>query len=239
MQGNPALTHTTNVIFRRDGFEALHDKKPGYRFVFLKPEGTWATLVAINGRDQWRFSIVRSGDGSRALTEEEIRACIVDAVGIEFEYDILSVMPWTRRQLVAEQYRSSRVFIAGDAAHMMSPTGGFGMNTGVGDIVDLAWKIEAVLQGWGGKALLDSYEAERRPVGLRNVAEEWQSRSHAVGGRFPAIARRHGRRRQSAPAGRHPHFRGDETRMAVAWHPSRLCLCRLSDLHPGRHAAAE
>lgn len=171
MQGTSALTHTTNVIFRRTGFEALHDKKPGYRFVFLKPEGTWATLVAINGRDQWRFSIVRSGDGSRALTEQEIRACIEDAVGIEFEYDILSVMPWTRRQLVAERYRSGRVFIAGDAAHMMSPTGGFGMNTGVGDIVDLAWKIEATLQGWGGDALLDSYDVERRPVGLRNVAE--------------------------------------------------------------------
>jgi 2-polyprenyl-6-methoxyphenol hydroxylase-like FAD-dependent oxidoreductase len=171
MQGNPALTYTTNVIFRRTGFEALHDKKPGYRFVFLKPEGTWATLVAINGRDQWRFSIVRSGDGSRALTEEEIRAYIVEAVGIEFEYDILSVMPWIRRELVAERYRVGNVFIAGDAAHLMSPTGGFGMNTGVGDIIDLSWKIDATLQGWGGNDLLDSYEVERRPVGLRNVAE--------------------------------------------------------------------
>jgi len=171
MRGNPALTYTTNVIFRRDGFEALHDKRPGYRFIFVTPEGTWATLVAINGRDQWRFSIVRSSDHPRELTEDEIRSAIAEAIGIEFDYEILSVLPWTRRQLVAERFHDGRVFIAGDAAHMMSPTGGFGMNTGLGDIVDLSWKIEATLAGWGGEALLESYEAERRPVALRNVAE--------------------------------------------------------------------
>ena len=67
--------------------------------------------------------------------------------------------------------RTSRIFIAGDAAHLMSPTGGFGMNTGIGDAVDLGWKLEAAIKGWGGADLLRSYDAERRPVGLRNVAE--------------------------------------------------------------------
>jgi hypothetical protein len=81
------------------------------------------------------------------------------------------VVPWVRRELVAERYRNGRGFILGDAAHMMSPTGGFGMNTGVGDAVDLSWKLCAVLEGWGGEALLDSFEAERQPVGARNVAE--------------------------------------------------------------------
>jgi 2-polyprenyl-6-methoxyphenol hydroxylase-like FAD-dependent oxidoreductase len=171
MQGNPALTYTTNVIFQRSGFEALHDKKPGYRFIFLKPEGTWATLVAINGRDQWRFSIVRSSDAPRELTEPEIRTAIAEAIGVDFDYEILSVLPWTRRELVAERYRAGNVFIAGDAAHLMSPTGGFGMNTGVGDIIDLSWKIDATLQGWGGEALLDSYESERIPVAQRAVTE--------------------------------------------------------------------
>ena len=80
-------------------------------------------------------------------------------------------MRWVRRELVADSYGTARVFIAGDAAHLMSPTGGFGMNTGIGDAVDLGWKLEAVLRGWGGDALLRSYDAERRPVGLRNVAE--------------------------------------------------------------------
>ena len=71
-------------------------------------------------------------------------------LGRDFDYEILSVMRWVRRELVADRYGTDRVFIAGDAAHLMSPTGGFGMNTGIGDAVDLGWKLEAVLKGWGG-----------------------------------------------------------------------------------------
>jgi 2-polyprenyl-6-methoxyphenol hydroxylase-like FAD-dependent oxidoreductase len=171
MLGNPALTYTTNVIFRCDGFEKVHGRKIGYRFIFIGTEGTWATIVAINGRDQWRFSIIQSGDGSRALSENEVRAAIRKAVGADFEYEILSTVPWTRRELVADRYRRGNIFVAGDAAHANSPTGGFGMNTGVGDSVDLSWKIAAVLEGWGGPGLLDSYSAERQPVAARNVRE--------------------------------------------------------------------
>ncbi len=171
MSGNPALTHTTNAIFRCAGFEKLHDKRPGYRFIFIGPEGTWATLVAINGRDEWRFSIIRSGSQGERPSDDTVRAAIRRAVGRDFDYELLSVMPWTRRELVAENYRDGNVFIAGDAAHAMSPTGGFGMNTGVGDAVDLSWKIAAVRAGWGGDGLLDSYTVERRPVAIRNVSE--------------------------------------------------------------------
>jgi hypothetical protein len=92
-------------------------------------------------------------------------------VGRPFDYEVLSVVPWIRRELVADTFASRRVLIAGDAAHMMSPTGGFGMNTGIGDAVDLSWKLDGVLQGWGGPALLRSYEHERRPVAVRNVRE--------------------------------------------------------------------
>ena len=80
-------------------------------------------------------------------------------------------MPWVRRELVAERYGEGRVLLAGDAAHMLSPTGAFGMNTGIQDAVDLSWKLAAVLQGWGGPQLLGSYDAERRPIGHRNVRE--------------------------------------------------------------------
>jgi hypothetical protein len=72
---------------------------------------------------------------------------------------------------VADAYGSRRVFIAGDAAHLNSPTGAFGMNTGMQDAVDLGWKLEAAVRGWGGPRLLASYDAERRPVALRNVRE--------------------------------------------------------------------
>ena len=85
-----------------------------------------------------------------------------------FEAEILLANHWTAHLLVAERYRDGRVFLAGDSAHQFVPTGGYGMNTGVGDAVDLGWKLGAVLNGWGGERLLDSYEAERRPVAFRN-----------------------------------------------------------------------
>ena len=170
MRGNPALTYTTNVIFRCPDLLSLHDKGKAYRHILIGPEGTWATIVAINGRDQWRFSIIGSS-AQREYTTAEIEDAIRRAVGRDFAFEILSVLPWVRRELVAESYRKDRAFIAGDAAHAMSPTGGFGMNTGIGDAVDLSWKLAAVLQGWGCDGLLDSYTAERQPVGARNVAE--------------------------------------------------------------------
>jgi 2-polyprenyl-6-methoxyphenol hydroxylase-like FAD-dependent oxidoreductase len=170
MTGNPVLTHTTNVIFRCPHLLSLHDKGKAYRHIFIGPEGTWATIVAINGRDQWRFSLI--GDSTqREYAEEEIKAEIRRAVGCDFEFEILSVLPWVRRELVADRYRNGRGFIAGDAAHVMSPTGGFGMNTGIGDAVDLSWKLAAMIEGWGGGGLLESYSAERQPIGARNVAE--------------------------------------------------------------------
>lgn len=170
MAGEPTLTYTTNVVFRTDNLEALHDLRPAYRYIFIGPEGTWATLVAINGRDQWRFSLV--GDGTMQTHSEEVmRAAIVRAVGKEFDFEILSMLPWIRRQLVADSYGTKRVFLAGDAAHLTSPTGGFGMNTGIQDAVNLSWKLAAALQGWGGPHLLESYETEMRPVAIRNVSE--------------------------------------------------------------------
>lgn len=170
MSGSPVLTYTTNVIFRCPGLEKLHDKRLGYRFIFIGPEGTWATLVAIDGRDRWRFSLV--GDATRHKPDDdEVHLAIVRAMGKPFEFEIESTLPWVRRQLVADRYRERRVFIAGDAAHLTSPTGGFGMNMGIQDAVDLGWKLEATLNGWSGPALLDSYGIERRPVAIRNVNE--------------------------------------------------------------------
>jgi 2-polyprenyl-6-methoxyphenol hydroxylase-like FAD-dependent oxidoreductase len=170
MSGNPALTYTTNVMFRCADFPSLHDKGLGYRFIFIGPEGTWLTIVAINGGDRFRMSIVGSADKVQH-GEDDIRAALRSAVGRDFAYEILSVMHWVRRELVAASYGTQRVFIAGDAAHLMSPTGGFGMNTGIQDAVDLAWKLEATVRGWGGADLLRTYESERRPVAVRNVNE--------------------------------------------------------------------
>jgi 2-polyprenyl-6-methoxyphenol hydroxylase-like FAD-dependent oxidoreductase len=103
-----------------------------------------------------------------------------EAVGFPLEVEMLSVNEWTQNLLCADRYGDGHVFIAGDAAHLVIPTGGLGMNTGVGDAIDLSWKLAATLQGWGGPELLAGYEAERRPIGLRNV----RASGEAARGRF-------------------------------------------------------
>jgi len=89
---------------------------------------------------------------------------------VPVKYEMLYAGEWKQNLLLADRYGSGRVFLAGDAVHLVIPTGGLGMNSGVGDAIDLGWKLAATLQGWGGPGLLASYEAERRPVGERNVA---------------------------------------------------------------------
>lgn len=99
---------------------------------------------------------------------QDVARSIQDFLGISAEIEVLNRSTWNQHLLVAESYGSGRVLLAGDAIHLVIPNGGLGMNTGVGDAIDLAWKLAGTLQGWGGPALLESYEAERRPIGLRN-----------------------------------------------------------------------
>ncbi|MFN0305052.1 MAG: FAD-dependent oxidoreductase [Burkholderiales bacterium] len=167
MHGRGVLTYTTNVIFRCAEFNTLHDKRPGYRYLLVGPAGVWGTLVAINGKDQWRMSIIGSADDDRTYTDPELKAFAYRMLGRNFEMEILSILPWVRTELVAERYGDGRVFICGDACHLTSPTGGLGMNTGIADSIDLAWKLAAVLEGWGGEALLASYCIERKPIAER------------------------------------------------------------------------
>jgi hypothetical protein len=79
--------------------------------------------------------------------------------------------PWLAERRIASRYRQGRAFLLGDAAHLHPPTGGYGMNMGIGDAVDLGWKLAAVLRGWGGETLLESYELERRPIHRRVIDE--------------------------------------------------------------------
>lgn len=170
MTGLGFLNFSTNVLIRCPELIARTHILPGYRFFFVGEEGVWATCSHINGRDIWRVQIF-GGSEARKLRPEEVEAKIGRAFGADVEFEILDILPWQRKELLADRYRAGRIFLAGDAAHITSPTGGFGMNTGIADAVDLSWKLAAVLQGWGGPALLDSYEAERRPVGFRAIRE--------------------------------------------------------------------
>ncbi len=125
--------------------------------------------------DKKHFSLHATVD-----TDEEMAPLFEKIVGFPLEYETLYIGGWQQRLMLADRYRDGRVFIAGDAAHLVIPTGGLGMNTGHGDAMDLSWKLAAVLKGWGGSQLLDSYEAERRPTGARNIAA---SRRAATGRR--------------------------------------------------------
>jgi 2-polyprenyl-6-methoxyphenol hydroxylase-like FAD-dependent oxidoreductase len=125
--------------------------------------------------DTKHFSLHAVVDG-----DEEMPKLFERIAGMPVDYSTLYVGTWTQRLMVADRYRDGRVLMAGDAVHLVIPTGGLGMNTGVGDAVDLAWKLAGTLQGWGGPGLLESYERERRPIGLRNVAA---SRKAATGRR--------------------------------------------------------
>ena len=106
---------------------------------------------------------------AQAAQDEDMAAAFEEIVGMPVDYEMVHVNQWTQRLLVAESYGTGRVLLAGDACHLMIPTGGLGMNTGVGDAVDLGWKLAASVHGWGGPGLLGSYDEERRPVGEKNV----------------------------------------------------------------------
>ena len=166
MRGRGILTYTTNAIFRCPDFNQRHDKQPGYRYMFVGPNGVWATIVAINGKDMWRMSII-GGLDKRALEEEELTQIAHQLMGKPFPLEMVSILPWARAELVADSYGSGRVLICGDACHRTSPTGGLGMNTGIGDAVDLSWKLDALIGGWGGSRLVESYTSERKPVAHR------------------------------------------------------------------------
>lgn len=169
MEGRRALDYSAAVFFRSAALTAAHDKGEAERYLFFGAKGFWGNISAMNGQDLWRLTVVSN--------EAEVDQVCVDAAdwvrrGIgrdDVPFEVISALAWRRSQLTATRYHEGRVFIAGDAAHTMSPTGGFGMNTGMGDIVDLGWKLQAMLDGWGGEKLLESYGVERRPVGERNV----------------------------------------------------------------------
>lgn len=163
------------------------------------------TIISQNDLDTWTIHVAMTSDMDADAIDP--RALLFENLGAEVDCEILVANPWRPRLCLANAYRRGRVFLAGDSAHQFIPTGGYGMNTGVGDAVDLGWKLAAVHQGWGGAQLLDSYERERLPVASRNLAatarhigvratigEEWVPEIHEDTERGAAARRKLGRR---------------------------------------------
>lgn len=172
LSGLENMAFNLHVFFASEDLVSIYADTIGQaRFCWLVDEtGVWGNITSINGRGLWRFGVTPPDDDPEGK-KLDIAAMIRRAVGRDFAFDIVTSNSWISRKLVAKKFADGRAFLAGDAAHQLNPSGGFGMNTGVGDAVDLAWKIAARLQGWGGKNLLGSYEIERRPIAVRNVEE--------------------------------------------------------------------
>jgi 2-polyprenyl-6-methoxyphenol hydroxylase-like FAD-dependent oxidoreductase len=170
MHGTPALEYNLNIFFRTPELWAQHDKGKAALHFFADAKGIWRTLVQLDGRELWRLMLNGKEyfDNAEGVDAEGL---ITGVVGKPVPHEVVSALRWIARDLVADRYRGGRVFLAGDAAHQNTPSGGFGLNTGMGDAADLGWKLAAVLDGWGGEGLLESYEIERKPVAERIVKQ--------------------------------------------------------------------
>jgi hypothetical protein len=161
LEGTSRVAQRFMVHFRSTAHHVL--QRWGVAWHYQSPLGT---MIAQNDRDVWTIHARLPPDISPDRVDPS--AIVENFCGARFDYEILVANAWTPHLLLAQSYGRRRVFLAGDAAHQYIPTGGYGMNTGIGDAVDLGWKLAATLSGFGGPALLESYGSERRTVGLRN-----------------------------------------------------------------------
>lgn len=179
LQGLPEEGTPVHVFFRSEALWDQHEKGKASLHYLMGPEGRWSTLINVNGDDLWSLAVEIPGRKGE-IGDDEARGHVDRALGKPVDYEVRSISYWNRREMVADGYGEGRVFIAGDCAHLNGPEGGYGMNTGMGDAMDLGWKLWADYAGWGGPGLVASYEAERRPIALRNIAEATRNlRNHA------------------------------------------------------------
>jgi 2-polyprenyl-6-methoxyphenol hydroxylase-like FAD-dependent oxidoreductase len=195
LSGTGNIATLRQVFFRsRDLVEKVPVAGRARHFYFADGDARMIGTAMVVQSDQRHFTFHTS------LPEDtDFVPVILERVGEPVEVEVLAVNSWALHLLVADRYREGRVLLAGDAAHLVIPQGGLGMNTGIGDATDLAWKLAGVLDGWGGPGLLDSYGIDRRQVALRNVrasehaalgTAEWRRASTAeVGDDTPQGAR--------------------------------------------------
>jgi 2-polyprenyl-6-methoxyphenol hydroxylase-like FAD-dependent oxidoreductase len=160
LEGDGDIRTLRQALFRCDDLYERIPMGKGRHYHLTQPR--FPFLILQGSTRHWTLHCQAPDDGEMARIFER-------ALGMPLTFEMLSVNRWKQHLLCAVRYQQGRAFIAGDAAHLVIPTGGLGMNTGVGDATDLAWKLAGTLAGWGGPELLRSYDAERRPIGLRSV----------------------------------------------------------------------
>lgn len=170
MQGEGAFSKNFSIIFRAPGLNK-RQTLGGAIMYWLVNDDVPSMLGAMDEQGLWSLMVTKlAGDvdpGSLDPVDLVRRAVGMSDLAVE----IVGTDLWVANRLIADRYSSNRVFLAGDACHLHPPFGGFGMNMGVGDAVDLGWKLAARLRGWGGEHLLATYAFERRQVHARTVAE--------------------------------------------------------------------
>jgi 2-polyprenyl-6-methoxyphenol hydroxylase-like FAD-dependent oxidoreductase len=162
MLGTFGLSRNYNAVFRAPGLAQAHRHGPGIMYWQINKDVP-GLIGPMDQGDLWYFMPTGVPSGV-TYSEDETCELIRKSTGIDLPYQVLSSDIWVASRLLADRYAAGRVFLTGDACHLHPPFGGYGMNMGIADSVDLGWKLAAVLQGWGGPALLDSYETERRPA---------------------------------------------------------------------------
>jgi 2-polyprenyl-6-methoxyphenol hydroxylase-like FAD-dependent oxidoreductase len=168
MRGQDFIDYSISIEFLCDDLPALHAQGKALRYVFVGPEGTWGSMMAVDGRKRWRVLLYGINEDPSTI---DVHGVIRRMVGRDFDYTLDSAKPWVRRGVIADSFQDGRVFLAGDSAHTHLPNGGLGMNTGLGDAINLGWKLAGAIDGWADSALLDSYDTERRPVCHRAMEE--------------------------------------------------------------------
>ena len=214
-EGQPVLSYHLNVFLKIKELWTRHDKGKAAFYFFVDESGSGPSLIELDGRELWRLGI-STGQTQTAPEQMDIAAIMKEFVGPNIPYELVSVLPWTCRSIVADTWHRGNVFLAGDAVHQHSPSGGFGMNTGLGDAVDLAWKLAAALDGWGGPALIDSYEIERKPVAKRIVREATENQGPVGDPATRALIRVPGDDGDRARAKLHDDIIRERTRMFVS-----------------------
>ena len=160
MEGTRGLAQNYNVQFRAPTLAKLHPHGRAIQYWIINGDSP-SLIGPMEGTDLWFFIATRI-EGNHEDIDPKV--LIRKATNLDFEMEILGTSPWLAHSLIANKYSDKRIFLAGDACHLHPPFGGYGMNMGIGDAVDLGWKMAATLQGWGGAKLLASYEQERRPI---------------------------------------------------------------------------
>lgn len=161
-------------------YQEVLGSRRAWQYWVVNPEVRTA-MVALNGVDEFVIWS-QTADADSLPSDHEVGQLVAQCVGRDLPVQVLAHRPWTAGiALVAESYGRGRVLLAGDSVHLFTPTGGFGMNTGVDDAANLAWKLAAMIQGWGGPNLLPTYEKERKPIGERNTVAARQL-AKSVGG---------------------------------------------------------